>query len=97
MLVLGPPFPRSDTGCIVSFLQPQVLGQSVYGRVRQVDITHHPVRGATKTTPNSNKNVTGRRIGAVLFVCFFAGARTAEYDNMADAHGKRAARKARLL
>ena len=28
MLVLGPPFPRADTGCIVSFLQPQVLGQS---------------------------------------------------------------------
>ena len=37
MLVLGPPFPRADTGCIVSFLQPQVVGQSVYGRVRQVD------------------------------------------------------------
>ena len=50
MLVLGPPFPRADTGCIVSFLQPQVLGQSVYGRVRQLDtvsmevpIVHTPV------------------------------------------------------
>ena len=34
-------------------------------------ITHHPVRGATKTMPNATKNITGRNIGDVLLVSFF--------------------------
>ena len=29
-------------------------------------IAHNPLRGATKTTPNATKNVTGRKIGVNL-------------------------------
>ena len=37
--------------------------------------THHPVHGATKTTPNATKNVTGRKIGRVLLISFFGRVR----------------------
>ena len=39
---------------------------------RTSTITHHPVRGATKTTQNATKNVTGRKRGPILPVSFFA-------------------------
>ena len=39
---------------------------------RTLTITHHPVYGATKTTQNATKNVTGRKRGPVLLVSFFA-------------------------
>ena len=35
-------------------------------RDSQATVTHHPVRGATETTPNATKNVTGRKIGLNL-------------------------------
>ena len=38
---------------------------------RTSTITQHPVRGATKTTPNATNDVTGRKIGPVLLVNFF--------------------------
>ena len=38
---------------------------------RTSTITHHPVRGATKTTPNSTNNVTGLNIGPDLLLSFF--------------------------
>ena len=31
MLVLGPSYPRADTGCVIAFLQPKTIGQSVNG------------------------------------------------------------------
>ena len=58
MPVLGPPFPE-QTGSIVSFLQPQVLGQSVYGRVRQVDTVSMEV---PVDTPDAERE-RGRAVG----------------------------------